>query len=707
MNYTNQLKPLPLNISSFNKLHDYNMIYVDKTHFIYPLVSMPGQYFLSRPRRFGKSLLVSLLKHLFLGHKDYFKGLWIDNHWHYSPAPVLVFDFNEISHMTPMELEKGLFDALDIMAENYHVTLSKTMLKERLTELIRKISTQHGKVNVLVDEYDKPIIDHLGLDENRFHIAKENRSILKKFFGTFKGASIAELVPFLFITGVSKFSHVSVFSDLNNLTDLTMNPQFATLLGYTVEEITQNFHLWIEKWAINQGLTETIIYQRLKDHYDGFRFSSAPMNVYNPISILNALQFQQLKNYWFETATPTFLIHLLDKKNVLIPKIETTTLQEKHFSSYDLENLNPTALMFQTGYITIKDAQKHHDTTIYRFDFPNIEVKQSFLELLLIKYGRLSQEDYISDTFELYHDFYNHRFGIVIQTIQNVLQGIPHLENQTHEWFHQFFYMMIQSACPYTRTINIANKMVIMIESDKTIIFTAFSCSHSVNELMQCLNQESEVNYLKDSDKDLYLMAIHLDHQNRVIDDWTCEHVNIEPVVIPDDQKTTVKIIKLFLSCSSDLKTERKEIGLWMNRKNKGLIKKNQFIELVVWEDLLQSFQGQRIQDYFNQEMLACDIVVVLFYSKVGQFTKEEFELAYANMKAGKMPRYLFVGFKDAQISTKNITNETFEIIQLREQIKQNEQLYFIFESIDQLILKLDAQIEICIKEFSENKFPI
>ncbi|ETR66659.1 MAG: hypothetical protein OMM_05548 [Candidatus Magnetoglobus multicellularis str. Araruama] len=257
--------------------------------------------------------------------------------------------------------------------------------------------------------------------------------------------------------------------------------------------------------------------------------------------------------------------------------------------------------------------------------------------------------------------------------------------------------MIIQSACPYTRTINIANKMVIMIESDKTIIFTAFSCSHSVNDLMQCLNHESKVNHLKDSEKDLFLMAIHFDSQKRIIDDWTCDHVNVEPVVIPDDQKSTVKTIKLFLSCSSDLETERKELGLWINRKNKGLIKKNQFIEWVVWEDLLQSFQGQRIQDYFNQVMLTCDILVALFYSKVGQFTKEEFDLAYSNLKAGKKPKYLFVGFKDAQISTKNITKDTFEIIQFREQIKQNEQLFLSFESIDQLILKLDAQIETCI----------
>ena len=156
------------------------------------------------------------------------------------------------------------------------------------------------------------------------------------------------------------------------------------------------------------------------------------------------------------------------------------------------------------------------------------------------------------------------------------------------------------------------------------------------------------------------------------------------------------------MASSGDLENERKEISLWINRKNKRFIKNNTFIELVIWEDLLHSFQGERIQDYFNQEMLACDIVVALFYSKVGQFTKEEFDLAYSSLKAGQKPYYLFVGFKNAQISTRDITKNYFEVIELRETIKQNEQLYITFESIDQLILQLDAQIETCIHQLTD-----
>jgi hypothetical protein len=707
MNQPDNLNLLPLNISSFNKIYDYNMIYVDKTPLIHSLICRPGQYFLSRPRRFGKSLLVSLLKHLFLGNKEYFKLTWIAQNvaWQFKFHPVLIFDFNGISHDNPEQLTRMLAHAMNRQAAHYELEpLTETEPKEKLIELILTLhKTFHEKVIVLVDEYDKPIIDHLGINEKRLDIATANRDVLKSFFSTFKDNLVAEQVEFLFITGVSKFSHVSIFSDLNNLTDLTMDDRFATILGYTEFELKQYFHSWIEKWAKDKSITENSIYQTLKDLYDGFRFSSAIDKVYNPISILSALDQQKYKNYWFETATPTFLINLLDQNHFSIPKIETSVLQEKHFSSYELTNLDPTALMFQTGYITIKDVKRHDRITEFVFDFPNVEVKQSFLELIIIKYGQLSKDDYATDSLKLYHDLMHHRFGFAIQTIQDVFQRIPKLDHQSQQWFLQMFYMMIQSACPHTRTITtLGDKMIIMIESNQSTIFIAFSCSHAVKDLILELNVNPIIHPFKLSDKDLYFVGISFDHQKREITDWTDEHVNPKPVEIPASQKAFVKIIKLFLASSGDLENERKEISLWINRKNKRFIKNNTFIELVIWEDLLHSFQGERIQDYFNQEMLACDIVVALFYSKVGQFTKEEFDLAYSSLKAGQKPYYLFVGFKNAQISTRDITKNYFEVIELRETIKQNEQLYITFESIDQLILQLDAQIETCIHQLTD-----
>jgi len=688
----NQLAMLPINKSNFEEIRSRKMIYVDKTELIYQMVSMPNYYFLSRPRRFGKSLLVSTLKHLYSGHHQYFKNLWLDQHgkWEWKEWPILIMDFNGISSSTPEAFTRGLNASLDRNAQKYQITLNQIDLKEKFTELIFKLHQQtSSKIVILMDEYDKPIIDHIPDD---IDIAKANRKKMKEFFGVFKENETEALIEFLFITGVSKFSQVSIFSELNNLTDLTMDKRFSSLLGYTEEELKIYFHPWIHQWALDQDLNESTIYKHLKDHYDGFRFSKATKKVYNPISILYALQHQEYNNYWFKTATPTFLINLLIKQYFSLPKISTITLREHHFNSFEPDNLNPNALLFQTGYITISDVQTNYNLTEYKFDFPNIEVRTSFLQLLMIKYARLSNDDNLSDHLNLYQDFTHKRFAIVIQSIQNIINLIPEFDNQTHEWFHQFFYLMIRSACPFTRTVDIANKMVIMIDSDQCIIYIAFSCLHSAEELITCLNHEHEINKLKHQDKELYIMGVHFDHEQRTISDWTYEHVNPAPVVIPEIQKSSVNVIRLFLASSDDLMNERKEIALWINRKNKQLLKNNIFIELVIWEELLHSFQGRRIQDYFNQEMLTCDIVVALFYIKVGEFTKEEFELAYSSLKSGKKPHYLFVGFKTTPPATVN--DDYINIIQLRAQIQQNEQLYFSFDSLDSLILKLESQFE-------------
>jgi len=350
-------------------------------------------------------------------------------------------------------------------------------------------------------------------------------------------------------------------------------------------------------------------------------------------------------------------------------------------------------LMFQTGYLTIKDAkQKADGITEYSFDFPNIEVRRAFLRILMIKYGRIAQDANISDHTNIYSDMNNKRFELAIKNMQSIFDKVPKLDDQTAEWFGQFFYMMLRSACPFSRTLNIANKMVILMESDKNAFVVAFSCNYNAKEILQCLHKENYAEFYKDSDKDLYYLSLHFDIKTRKFSDWEYEHINPKPVVIPKSQEGSIKRIKIFLASSNELLEERKEIALWANRKNKNLLNKNLFIELVVWEDLLHSFRGERVQEYFNNEMLACDIVIALFYTKVGEFTKEEFELAYENLKSGKKPKYLFVGFK--KVSSEEITEDYIKVIQLKKKIQEDEQLYLAFDSAESLIFKLDSQFE-------------
>jgi len=685
---------LPINISSFELLTQNNMLYVDKTKMIYNFISTTGRYFLSRPRRFGKTLLISLMRFLFMGKKEYFENLWIgkNNRWDFKPFPLILLDFNGITNDTPEEFKLMLGNALDKISKKYEISLKETILKEKFIELVLELNKKYdSKVVILIDEYDKPIIDHLGAGDEHLDIAIKNRKILKSFYGTMKENSVDNAIYFLFITGVSKFSHTSIFSELNNLTDMTMDKEYASLLGYTDNEITQYFQEWITKWHTDKGIPESTIIENLRKHYDGFRFSAAPQRVYNPISILHSLRHQDYCNYWFETATPTFLINLLVKKNFYLPKIESLTLYKSAFTTYELESLDPLALMFQTGYLTIKDVRQDN---VFNFDFPNIEVKQAFLKLLMDKYARVSQNGKF-DQFNIYDHFVNKRFKIAIHHFQSIFDTIPYSHEQDFMWFHRFFYIMFRNACTESRTLDTQDKIIVQIETEQSIITAGFSCKVKSEELMQCLLKNNYT--VSDNDKEIYYLSIYFDTNTRRITQWEQDCIMPELLISPKNLTEPVKIIKIFLASSDDLQEERKALSLWISRKNKPLLKENMFLELVIWEDLMHSLQGQRIQDYFNKEMLDCDIVIALFYTRVGVFTKEEFDLAYDHLKDGKKPEYLFVGFKISP--PERISSEYIEIIKLRKEIEDNEQLYISFESTDSLILKLDTQLNKIIQE--------
>jgi hypothetical protein len=262
--------------------------------------------------------------------------------------------------------------------------------------LIALKNAKNRKVVILVDEYDKPIIDHLD-NEEQIEIAKKNRRVMKEFYGVLKDNEAGPLVEFLFITGVSKFSQVSVFSELNSLTDLTMDETYANLLGYTQKELDTYFVDWINLWQKNSEFSAQAINKQLKDRYNGFRFTISETYVYNPISILNALEKQSFGSYWFRTATPTFLINLLLKSDISIPEIEQAQLTPIQFDSFEPDNINIIAIMFQTGYLTIKDVRVNKlGNNMFSLNFPNVEVKEAFLELLMIHFAQLKHHSSVS-----------------------------------------------------------------------------------------------------------------------------------------------------------------------------------------------------------------------------------------------------------------------------------------------------------------------
>jgi hypothetical protein len=359
------MRRYPIGIQDFSEMRTGNYLYVDKTSFIERLFFHGKYYFLSRPRRFGKSLFMSALDYLFQGKKELFEGLYLYDKWDWTKTnPVIKVSFSNIGHK-----EKGLTRAIDEelakIAKAYGIILQEDVISGKFKELVEKLFDGFGKVVVLIDEYDKPIIDHLGKNTRQ---AIENREVLKSFYSILKDAD-----PFLklvFITGVSKFSRVSIFSDLNNLIDITTDADFSSICGISQEELENNFTEELQKFDSEQ----------IKKWYNGYSWDDG-ISVYNPFSLLNFFMKGKFKNYWFETGTPTFLINL--SKNQYLYDFEGIKVEESGLSAYDIENLRLIPLMFQTGYLTIKEPE---DMGIYTLSYPNEEVRQSYLNMLADSY---------------------------------------------------------------------------------------------------------------------------------------------------------------------------------------------------------------------------------------------------------------------------------------------------------------------------------
>ncbi|MFP4395770.1 MAG: AAA family ATPase [Anaerolineales bacterium] len=377
------LKPLPIGVQTFSDLIESGFLYVDKTRWIYELVRHPkGVYFLSRPRRFGKSLLLSTLGALFEGRRELFEGLWIsDSDYAWPVHPVIRIDFSLFRVETEEELKQKLVERLEEIAADQGLILGAGDYQKKLNDLIRALAEQGGVV-ILIDEYDKPIIDNIDHPEAAARI----REALKGFYTVIKGMDA--YVRFVFLTGVSKFSKVGVFSGLNNLKDITLDNRYATLLGFTQEELERDFHDYIQVFAENADASPSELVARIQHWYNGFRFSKRGAPVYNPFSLLLVCDMQDFRNFWFETGTPTFLIKLLKSKGYDVRELESLRVSELTFSSYEIEDLRPVPLLWQTGYLTIKDYDPR--SRLYRLSYPNYEVQNAFMHHLLDAFSSAS-----------------------------------------------------------------------------------------------------------------------------------------------------------------------------------------------------------------------------------------------------------------------------------------------------------------------------
>lgn len=377
----------PIGIQDFEKLRNEGFLYIDKTALIRKMVQEGNYYFLSRPRRFGKSLLLSTIQAYFEGKRELFKGLAIDtDEVSWEAHPVLRFDLNAEKYETKESLDSLLNKQVSLYEDIYGRKAYDSTISQRFDSLIRNACQKTGKrVVILIDEYDKPMLQAIG----NMELQDEYRNTLKAFYGTLK--SLDGCIRFALLTGVTKFGKVSVFSDLNHLTDISMDARYYDICGISEEELSNYFNEGIAELAEANNLTNEECYALLKERYDGYHFSENAPGMYNPFSLLNTLSKKKFGSYWFETGTPTYLVKLLQLHHYNLEAMAKTQTSADVLDSIDGHDTNPVPVIYQSGYLTIKGYNSRFGT--YLLGFPNKEVEEGFLKFLIPYYSRINAVD--------------------------------------------------------------------------------------------------------------------------------------------------------------------------------------------------------------------------------------------------------------------------------------------------------------------------
>ena len=512
------MKPLTTSVYTFSNLIEGGYLYVDKTAGIHSLIKeASGQYVLSRPRRFGKSLLVSTLKAIFQGRRELFDGLALaktDYNWR--TYPVIHLDLGTAAAQTPEELEERLCYTVDSSAKTLDVPVTRKRAAGRFQELIDNLADRHGKVVILVDEYDKPLLGHLGNPA-----VAEFQRILKEFYSVIKTTEAQQ--RFALLTGVSKFSKVSVFSDLNNLTDLTMSRHAATLLGYTQDELEHNFPDYIEALAGSIGKTVEATLADLRGWYNGYRFEEKAETVYNPVSVMKCFQELKFKNYWFETGTPTFLIELLRRKPVDLGKL---TAAETDFSTYEPNHLEPLPLLVQTGYLTIERAEDFGGTTLFRLGYPNREIEQSFSRWLAQDFSRIPTSDLTSALQRIVRALNEARVDDMLETLKVFFAAVPNTITLADEKYYQtiFFtvFKLIGAVVDAEISTNIG-RIDAVVKTRKGIFLFEFKLRDTAAAALRQIREKRYFERFLDDGRPITLIGAAFAEKERNITDWLIE----------------------------------------------------------------------------------------------------------------------------------------------------------------------------------------
>ncbi|WP_455666512.1 AAA family ATPase, partial [Phocaeicola sp.] len=434
-----QLKKCPIGIQTFEEIINKDYIYIDKTEYVYRMVHGDSKYyFLSRPRRFGKSLLTSTLHSYFAGKKELFKGLAIEKlEKEWTEYPVLHFDMSLAKHVDKETLESTLNFQLSGYEQMYGKPVEAVKLNDRMTSLIMRAYEQTGRqVVVLIDEYDAPLLDVVHEEKNLPVL----RNVMRNFYSPLKACD--PYLRFVFLTGITKFSQLSIFSELNNISNISMLKPYAAICGITQEEMLEQMHEYIERLAVSQEMTKEEALLKLKEKYDGYHFTWPSPDIYNPFSLLNAFANGELSSYWFGSGTPTYLIEMLRKFHTLPSEVGHS--MQAMASDFDaptetMESIVP--LLYQSGYITIKDYDKL--TELYTLDIPNREIRIGLMQSLLPNYLSRNTQKGKTTVARMYGAIAGGDMDGALRLLQEFLSTVPYCDNTNYEGhYQQLFYII-------------------------------------------------------------------------------------------------------------------------------------------------------------------------------------------------------------------------------------------------------------------------
>ena len=510
-------KIYPIGIQNFEKIRNDGYFYIDKTALMYQMVKTGSYYFLSRPRRFGKSLLVSTLEAYFQGKKELFEGLAVEKlEKDWIKYPILHLDLNIEKYDTSESLDNILDKSLTAWEKLYGAEPSERSFSLRFAGIIERACKLAGqRVVILVDEYDKPMLQAIGNEE----LQKQFRNTLKPFYGALK--TMDGCIKFAFLTGVTKFGKVSVFSDLNNLDDISMRKDYVEICGVSEQEIHSNLENEIHEFAAARGVTYDKLCAELRENYDGYHFTHNSIGIYNPFSLLNAFKYKEFNSYWFETGTPTYLVKLLKKHHYDLERMAHEETDAQVLNSIDSESTNPIPVIYQSGYLTIKDYDKEFGN--YLLLFPNDEVRYGFINFLVPFYTSMTNSDQGFYIGKFVQELRAGDYNAFLTRLQAFFADFPYqLNAKTERHYQVVFYLVFKLMGQFTQAEveSATGRADAVVKTPKYIYVFEFKLHDTAEAALKQIDEKDYLIPYQADRREVIKLGVEFSAEKRNINRW-------------------------------------------------------------------------------------------------------------------------------------------------------------------------------------------